>query len=41
MGLFNHPNALRAETPDSTPIEGARRYIFKAGTDNLCPIFRD
>ncbi len=41
MGLFNHPNAQRAEKPDSTPIKGARRTIYNAGSDTLTPIFRD
>jgi hypothetical protein len=41
MGLFNHPSAQRAEKPDSTPIRGARRYIYNAGTDILTPIFGD
>ncbi|WP_288925587.1 hypothetical protein [uncultured Maritimibacter sp.] len=41
MGLLNHPDVMRAVKPDQTPVAGACRFVFKAGSDNLCPIFRD
>lgn len=40
MGLLNHPDVMRAVKPDQTPVAGACRFVFKAGSDNLCPIFR-
>ncbi len=41
MGLFDYSDAMRALDQQGTPQPKARRYIYKAGTKMLSPLFRD
>ncbi len=41
MGLLNVGTLNRALSDTGTPIQGAQRFVFFEGTDQLCPLFED
>lgn len=41
MGILNLPAINQARDSFGQPVPRARRYVYAAGTDTLCPIFED
>lgn len=41
LSLLNANNTNTVPSYGSDPVPGARLYVYSAGTDSLCPIFKD